>query len=42
MGELAPPLKIGVHHLLCVLGFRGLGDSRVRTLEEGLEGLETS
>ncbi len=28
MGELELPLRISAHHLLCILGFRGLGYSQ--------------
>ncbi len=35
MGELAPPLKIRAHHLLCLLGFRGLGYSQEFVLRMG-------
>ena len=35
MGELAHPLKIRAHHLLCLLGFRGLGYSLEFTKKMG-------
>lgn len=35
MGELAPPLKIRAHHLLCILGFCGLGYSQEFTATMG-------
>ncbi len=35
MGELAPPLEIRAHHLLCMLGFRGLGYSQEFTVKMG-------
>ena len=35
MGEVAPPLEIRAHHLLCILGFRGLGYSQEFIIKMG-------
>ncbi len=35
MGELASPLEIRAHHLLCILGFRGLGYSQEFIIKMG-------